>query len=224
MTRKNLAENVIEGRPYDSRADLKRAKGVGPKAYENCAGFCRIKGGKNPLDETSLHPDDYLVAKKLMKNMDLGESDLGVEAREIDRIKTSLERGSKDPRLLRREDSETKASKWRTISSVDFGNLESLAAATPIYGIAGCIKNIVPFGAFVDIGLKNDGLLHISKMKNRSTDGLFAGDAIAVDIMEVDAARRRVSLAVAVTGRVSHGEKRKRADDDNNVKQKKTKT
>lgn len=220
LKKKGLAENIIAARPHSSRAALKAVKGVTSSIYENCIGFCKVFGGEEALDETTLHPTtDYVVARAL-KNSKQADAEImekfNTTSAEISRIRKSMEFGSKDVRLLLRGEGHrshdniisngsirSDTDKWTVLKQQHFPTVKAIKERAPIRGIQGKIKNVAAFGAFVDIGLKNNGLLHISKYQGDASR-IFAGARVGVDVLEVDVARERITLGLAVRGRVDN--------------------
>ena len=203
-----LAENVLAYRrehgPFKSRTGLKKVSGLGPKAFEQAAGFLRING-KNPLDASAVHPERYRVVEKMAKDLKASvpqlmsdamvrgqielkryaSEDLGLPT--LEDIMAELERPGRDPRQ-----------QFETFHFTDGVNsMDDLEEAMVIPGI---ITNVTDFGAFVDIGVHQDGLVHISKLAdsfvNRPTDVVKAGQTVTVAVMEVDQVRRRISLSM----------------------------
>jgi len=208
LKKKGLAEKIIAARPFTNRQQIAAVKGIGAAAFENCAGFMKIFGGDEKLDETILHPTrDYKIAKFIEKG-GLSESEVverfETSVEEITRIKKALELGSKDVRLLagpqKIAETATGSVSWNIFRQNTFGNLNDLQTVTPFRGVLGKVKNVVAFGAFVDIGLKTDGLLHISKFNGDAS--VFAGARIGVDIIDVEPERGRIKLDKAVEGRI----------------------
>lgn len=188
------AENIVQYRdangPFDSRAKLKKVKGLGEKAFELAAGFIRIRDGKNPLDNTGIHPESYTVAKEVLKVS--GGRTEGLKFEEIRGkvqcpeptlrdILDQLARPGRDPR----EDLPKPVLRSGVLSMDDL-----YVGLT----LSGTVRNAVDFGAFVDIGVKQDGLLHRSKLKGRQ---LGVGQVVECEILEVDAKRGRISLGLA---------------------------
>lgn len=187
------AERIIEYREshgrFPDRATLKKVKGLGPKAFELAAGFIRIRGGKNPLDDTAIHPESYKIAKDVMK---LAKGDL--ESLRWDTLKEQLDypeptlrdildqlkKPSRDPR----EDLPLPVLRSGVLSMDDL---------YPGLVLSGTVRNAVDFGAFVDIGVKQDGLVHRSKLRGRQ---LGVGQVIEVEILDVDEKRGRISLGL----------------------------
>ncbi len=211
---KVIAKNIVtyreeNGRFTDRKQLLKVAK-LGPKAFEQCAGFMRIQGGANPLDATSVHPESYEAAKELLKILgyDLnsitnGElaglskkvkdikkmaADLGVGEITLADIVKELEKPARDPR----EDMP------KPILRSDVLEMKDLE---PGMVLKGTVRNVIDFGVFVDIGVHQDGLVHISQLTNKKfvkhpLDVVSVGDIVEVKVMSVDVARQRIQLTM----------------------------
>ncbi|WP_282943231.1 Tex family protein [Paenibacillus sp. RC67] len=207
-----LAKNIVKYREdngkFISRTQLQKVPRLGAKAYEQCAGFLRISEGKNPLDNTPIHPESYDVVDKLFGELKLKLSQLGsqelkdmlqhVEPAELAvklgvgvptlrDILDSLQRPGRDPR------DELPALIFRT----DVLQIEDLA---PGMELQGTVRNVIDFGAFVDIGIKNDGLVHISQLSDsfvkHPMDVVSVGDTVTVWVLSVDLKKGRVSLTM----------------------------
>ncbi|MFP5503156.1 MAG: S1 RNA-binding domain-containing protein, partial [Candidatus Sericytochromatia bacterium] len=202
-----VAHREASGRFLD-RPSLKKVKGLGDRAYEQAAGFLRIPGGKEPLDNTAIHPESYGAARRLLaklglaatdpclapairqlrQGLDLGKlaAELGVGAPTLGDILDNLEKPGRDPREA------APAPHLRQ----DVLRLEDLS---PGMRLTGTVRNVVDFGAFVDIGVKNDGLVHVSELAERFVrnplEVIGVGDVIEVEVLEVDKQRGRVSLS-----------------------------
>lgn len=204
-----LAKNIVDYRAekgaFKSRKELKKVAMMGPKSFEQCAGFLRIRGAENPLDNSGVHPESYDVVEAMAQDLNCSIQDLISSPeirRRIDRRKyitektgeftledilRELEKPGRDPRpqieVFRFDDS---------VKSID--DLKQGMA------LPGIITNITSFGAFVDIGVKQDGLLHISQMSNTFiTDPnqvVKLNQKVQVTVLEVDTARKRVSLTM----------------------------
>ncbi len=222
---KTLAKNIVDyretnGRFTDRRQLLKVAK-LGPKAYEQCAGFLRIQDGDNPLDATSVHPESYEATVKLMKKLSLTMDDirqmqkeakkhpnakggalagkvsnraklaeeLGIGEITLEDILKELEKPARDPR----EDMPA------PILRSDILNMEDLQ---PGMVLKGTVRNVIDFGAFVDIGVHQDGLVHISQICDRyikhPLEAVSVGDIVEVKVLSVDLAKKRISLTMKV--------------------------
>ena len=187
------AERIIEFRdqngPFPDRKSLKKVKGLGPKAFELSAGFLRIRDGKNFLDSTAIHPESYDKAAQVLKlcgkelestTWEQLRSKLSDPTPTIKDILEQLKKPGRDPR------EELPAPVLRS-------GVLSMDDLYPGLELKGTVRNVVDFGAFVDIGVKQDGLVHRSKLKGRR---LSVGQVIDVEILEVDERRGRISLGL----------------------------
>ena len=212
---KTLAKNIVayreaNGRFADRRQLLKVPK-LGPKAYEQCAGFLRITGGTNPLDTTSVHPESYEAAMKLLTSLGYSAEDitggglkgisrkvgkpkqtaeeLGVGELTLKDIIAELEKPARDPR----------DEMPRPVLRSDVLDMKDL---TPGMVLKGTVRNIIDFGAFVDIGVHQDGLGHISQMCDRyikhPLEVVKVGDIVEVKVISVDPAKKRIALTMKV--------------------------
>jgi len=195
---KKIAHNIIDYREengaFKSKSTLLKVKGLGAKAYEQCAGFIRIREGKSHFDNTGIHPESYVVAKKLEGYHDTSDikmisTELGVgEATLID-IKKELEKPGFDPR------SELPDIPFRD----DVTDIKMLKEGSIVSGV---VRNIADFGAFVDIGLKNDGMIHISKMSERRIAHPLEVLSInqylpRIEVIMIDLEKGKVGLSLA---------------------------
>jgi uncharacterized protein len=209
-----IAKNIVvyreEQGAFNSRAQLLKVPRLGAKAYEQCVGFLRISGGANPLDNTPIHPESYDVVNRLLIELGLtrraiGTAELlerlsqpdaqpealaerlGVGVPTLRDIVGALQRPGRDPR------DELAPPLFRT----DVLKPEDLL---PGMELQGTVRNVTDFGAFVDIGLKNDGLVHISKLSNKFVkhpmDVVAVGDIVTVWVLSVDLKKQRVSLTM----------------------------
>ena len=207
---KNVAKNIVsyreENGAFRNRKDLLKVTGLGPKAFQQCAGFLRIRGGDQPLDETSVHPESYGAVKELLAGLGLSmdresfkaavkmtvdpaakAEELGIGEPTLRDILSELEKPARDPR------EEMPAPVLRS----DVLSIEDLK---PGLTLKGTVRNIVDFGAFVDIGVHQDGLVHISKMSRRfikhPLEVVRVGDVVDVTVLGVDAGKKRISLSM----------------------------
>ena len=210
-----VAKNIVtyreENGKFVSRNGLKKVPKLGPKAFEQCAGFLRIADGKNPLDNTSVHPESYAAAENILKLCDYSEKDLkngavkdlsqrietkgaetianelGIGVPTLNDIVKELERPGRDPR------DELPAPLLRT----DIMSMEDLK---PGMELTGTVRNVIDFGVFVDIGVHQDGLVHISQITDRfikhPSEVLKVGDIVKVWVLSVDTAKKRISLTM----------------------------
>jgi len=218
---KTMADNVVTYRDehgrFNDRKELKKVARLGPKAFEQAAGFLRISGGKNPLDNSAVHPESYSVVEKIIaqlnSNIDtlMGDSsqlnNIDIPALTTDSIGeltlkdivNELEKPGRDPRP------EFKTAHFKegvnTINDLSVGMV-----------LEGIISNVANFGAFVDLGVHQDGLVHISSLTDKFVSDpreiVKAGDIVKVKVVEVDPARKRISLTMrldeAITTKADH--------------------
>lgn len=209
---KTIAKNIVEYREengqFQSRKDLLSVAKLGPKAFEQCAGFMRIREGKEPLDYTSVHPESYSSAKKLLKKYGFSTKDiLGGNIHltdEIKDVKEVAEEIGTDPITLRdmikelekpgRDPREEMPKPVLKSDVLDFDDLKEGME------LKGTVRNVIDFGAFVDIGVHQDGLVHISEMSNKfikhPLDVVSVGDVVDVRVLSVDKERKRIQLSM----------------------------
>ena len=210
---KTIAKNIVvyreENGAFKSRAELLKVAKLGPKAYEQCAGFMRIPGGKNPLDGTGVHPESYAATKELLSKLGYTMDDVanrsvaGISKKVSDYKKLAaelnigeltlqdivkeLEKPARDPR----EDMP------KPILRSDVLEMKDL---TPGMVLKGTVRNVIDFGAFVDIGVHQDGLVHISQICDRyikhPLEAVSVGDVVEVKVMSVDLKKQRIQLTM----------------------------
>ncbi len=204
-----LAKNIVEYRlkngPYQSRDEIKKVALMGPKSFEQSAGFMRIGGSVNPLDNSAVHPESYFVVEAMASDLNCSVKDLIADASlqkqierkkyitgdigqfTIDDILKELEKPGRDPRA--------QAAEFRFDDKI-----KSIDDIKPGMVVPGIVTNITNFGAFVDIGVKQDGLLHISQMSNTfisdPNQAVKLQQQVTVTVTEVDVARKRISLSM----------------------------
>lgn len=202
-----LAENIVEHRsengPFHSRKELKKVKRLGDKAFEQAAGFLRIGNAKNPLDNTAVHPESYYVAEKMADALSLSVQDLINNEKALSKLRPEdftderaglptvkdiieeLKKPGRDPRDMK---------KVFTFNQ----NIQSLDDVKPGMKLPAIITNITNFGAFADIGIKENGLIHISNMANTfvkdPADHVALHEHVIVEVLSVDTARKRIQL------------------------------
>ncbi|EGP5185015.1 Tex family protein [Enterococcus faecium] len=209
---KTTAQNIViyreENGEFTARTQLKKVPRLGPKAYEQAIGFLRVPGGKNILDNTGIHPESYSIAKEILTSVQLSEKELGTEEAvekltrlSVEKLAESLSVGEEtltdilagltQPGRDMRD--EMPAPLLRT----DVLSMEDLK---PRMELTGTVRNVIDFGAFVDIGVKQDGLVHISKLSKKfvkhPTDVVSVGDIVTVWIEQVDTKKGRISLTM----------------------------
>ncbi|WP_434743556.1 Tex family protein [Micromonospora sp. SH-82] len=204
-----LAENIVLHRdangPFRSRAELRKVPRLGPKAFEQCAGFLRIPGGDDPLDSSSVHPEAYPVVRRILAGTGqdltsiIGRSAIlrGLRATDfvddtfglptVTDILAELEKPGRDPRP-----------EFRTATFVE--GVEKISDLTPGMVLEGVVTNVAAFGAFVDVGVHQDGLVHVSAMSHTFVkdprDVVKSGDVVRVKVLDVDVPRKRISLTL----------------------------
>ena len=209
-----LAKNIVAYREENgitSRAQLKKVPKLGPKAFEQCAGFLRVRDSKNALDATSVHPESYDAAKALLETLgyklsDVKERKLGdLQARVEERGLKNLagELGVGEPTLkdivreLQKPGRDPRDDLPKPILRTDVLDIKDLA---PEMELMGTVRNVIDFGAFVDIGVHQDGLVHISRMVNRfikhPSEVVKVGDVVKVWVVEVDQKKQRIALTM----------------------------
>ncbi|MBQ3421179.1 MAG: helix-hairpin-helix domain-containing protein, partial [Romboutsia sp.] len=212
---KTIAKNIIayreENGDFTSRAQLKKVKRLGPQAFTQCAGFMRISNAKNPLDNTGVHPESYDTCKSMLellgyslddvKNRNIKDIDERVQKIGIIELSDKLEVGVitlqdiiseiKKPGRDPREEG------IKPILRTDVLKIEDITEGMILKGT---VRNVVDFGAFVDIGIKNDGLVHKSQMSNSFVkdpmDVVTVGDIVDVKVIGIDLDKKRVSLSM----------------------------
>ncbi|MFO7949608.1 MAG: Tex family protein [Candidatus Fermentibacteraceae bacterium] len=203
-----LARRVVQRREtngaFRTRQELLEVRGLGPKAFQQCAGFLRVPGGPEPLDASAVHPESYGAVRRMAASLDRSVGDL-MESRELRRrvrladfvdgdtglptlrdIMEELEKPGRDPR-----------ESFRPFRFADVHTMEDLREGMSLPGI---VTNVTAFGAFVNVGVKNDGLVHISKMADEyvrdPSDYAKVGDRVTVRVLSVDLERGRISLSL----------------------------
>jgi uncharacterized protein len=204
-----LAENIVAHRdangPFTSRSELKKVPRLGPKAYEQCAGFLRIRGGSDPLDASSVHPEAYPVVRRMVKTsgqevaalvgntavlrslrpQDFVDETFGLPT--VTDILKELEKPGRDPRP---------AFKTATFKE----GVEKISDLSAGMILEGVVTNVAAFGAFVDVGVHQDGLVHVSAMSKTFVkdprDVVKPGDIVKVKVLDVDIPRKRISLTL----------------------------
>lgn len=209
-----IAKNIVayreENGKFESRADLLKVAKLGPKAYEQCAGFMRIADGKNPLDGTSVHPESYEAATKLLEKLGYSVEDirgsklaglgsaiqdykrlaeeLGIGAITLQDIVKELEKPARDPR----------DEMPKPILRTDVLEMKDLTEGMVLKGT---VRNVIDFGVFVDIGVHQDGLVHISQLTDKKfvkhpLEVVSVGDIVEVKVMSVDLRKKRIQLTM----------------------------
>ncbi len=211
----SVAKNIVKFREengaFSSRAQIKKVPKLGPKAFEQCAGFLRISESKNILDNTSVHPESYEAAENLLKLC--GYTIADVKSRKVEELKQRVEKlGAENiasrlniglPTLtdivdsLLKPDRDPRDELPQPILRSDIFDIKDLKDGMEL---TGTVRNVVDFGAFIDIGVHQDGLVHLSQITNRyikhPSEVLKVGDVVKVWILSVDTAKNRISLTM----------------------------
>ena len=207
---KTLAKNIVayreENGRFLSRKDLLKVAKLGPKAFEQCAGFLRINGGKDPLDNTGIHPESYDAAKKLLKEMGMKPEDIanGPSAffiKDYKKLADKLEIGEPTLRDMVKELSspgrDPREDMPLPVLRSDVLDMKDLKEGMILKGT---VRNVIDFGAFVDIGVHQDGLVHISRMTKKfikhPLEVVSVGDVVEVKVISVDVAKKRIGLSM----------------------------
>ncbi|MCX5829778.1 MAG: Tex family protein [Deltaproteobacteria bacterium] len=205
----SLAENIVKHRdeqgPFRSRAELKKVRRLGPKAFEQAAGFLRIRDGANPLDASAVHPESYPIVKKMAIDQDCSVDDLLAD--EARRQKIKLEQYVTDQvglptlREILSELAKPGRDPRRQFESVVFAaGIEKIGDLLPGMKLPGVVTNITAFGAFVDIGVHQDGLVHLSELADNYVkspgDVVKVSQQVEVTVLSVDMERNRISLSM----------------------------
>lgn len=207
---KAIAKNIViyreENGQFTDRKELLKVAKLGPKAFEQCAGFLRIRGGKNPLDATSVHPESYAAAEKFLKSMGMKPEDIfgghGVYFVK-DYAKTAEKLGIGEITLrdmvkeLTKPGRDPREEMPKPILRTDVLDMKDLKEGMVLKGT---VRNVIDFGAFVDIGVHQDGLVHISQMTERyikhPLEAVSVGDVVDVKVLGVDMKKKRISLTM----------------------------
>ena len=210
---KVIAKNIVayreENGRFESRRELLKVAKLGPKAFEQCAGFARITGGKNPLDATSVHPESYEAAQKVLEKLgykpeDITAGKLSGISRQIKNYKKLAEElGVGEPTLrdivkeLEKPARDPRDEMPKPVLRTDVLDMKDLKEGMILKGT---VRNVIDFGAFVDIGVHQDGLVHISEMTERyikhPLEAVSVGDVVDVRVIGVDLKKKRISLSM----------------------------
>ena len=210
-TAKNIVNYREENGAFSGRTELKKVKGLGPKAYQQCAGFLRIPNGKTPLDNTGVHPESYDAAKKLLdlfgySQKDVasnGASGIGGKVKEYGLSKAAEECGVGTPTLtdvigeLEKPGRDIRDDLPKPMLRSDIMDMNDLKEGMEL---TGTVRNVIDFGVFVDIGVHQDGLVHISQICDKfikhPSEVLKVGEVVKVKVLGVDANKKRISLTM----------------------------
>ena len=212
---KTIAKNIVayreENGAFTDRKQLLKVPKLGPKAFEQCAGFLRVRGGKNPLDETAVHPESYAAAAELIKELGYAPEDIrkgglkGVSRKPMDKAAMAEKLGIGVPTLtdilseLEKPGRDPREDIPKPVLRSDVLDIDDLV---PGMVLKGTVRNAVDFGVFVDIGVHQDGLVHISRICDRfikhPLEAVKVGDVVDVQVLEVDKKRKRIALTMKI--------------------------
>ncbi|MCD8015583.1 MAG: RNA-binding transcriptional accessory protein [Lachnospiraceae bacterium] len=211
---KTIAKNIVAYREangrFQSRRDLLKVPKLGPKAFEQCAGFMRITGGKEPLDGTSIHPESYEAAGELLRELGYTKESFSAQGVKLIRIrdykKMAEKLGIGEPTLrdianeLGRPGRDPRDEMPKPILRTDVLEMKDLREGMILKGT---VRNVIDFGAFVDIGVHQDGLVHISQLSNKKfvrhpLEVVSVGDIVEVKVLSVDLQKKRISLTMRI--------------------------
>ena len=210
---KAIAKNIVayreENGKFTERRQLLKVAKLGPKAYEQCAGFLRINDGSNPLDTTSVHPESYDAAKKLIEKLGFNLSDLAggltglsLIAKDKDRLSDELGVGKETLtdiiKELEKPGRDPREDMPKPVLRTDVLEMKDLKEGMILKGT---VRNVIDFGAFVDIGVHQDGLVHISKLTNKKfvkhpLEVVSVGDIVEVKVIGIDMEKKRIQLSM----------------------------
>ena len=210
---KAIAKNIVayreENGKFTERKQLLKVAKLGPKAYEQCAGFLRISDGSNPLDTTSVHPESYDAAKKLIEKLGFNLSDLAggltglsLIAKDKDRLSNELGVGKETLtdiiKELEKPGIDPREDMPKPVLRTDVLEMKDLKEGMILKGT---VRNVIDFGAFVDIGVHQDGLVHISKLTNKKfvkhpLEVVSVGDIVEVKVIGIDMEKKRIQLSM----------------------------
>lgn len=206
---KNIVAYREENGRFLSRAELKKVPKLGPKAFEQCAGFLRVAGSKEALDNTAVHPESYKAAKELLKLLGYTAKDVesggikGIRDKVTDKVSVAETLGIGVPTLedilseLTQPGRDPRESLPQPQLRTDVMSMEDLREGMEM---TGTVRNVIDFGAFVDIGVHQDGLVHISQISDKfikhPSEALKVGDIVKVKVLSVDVAKKRISLTM----------------------------
>ena len=211
---KTIAKNIVayreENGSFQSRRELLKVPKLGPKAFEQCAGFMRITGGKNPLDATSVHPESYEAATKLLEKLghstqEIAQkklSGISKEVKDYKKLTEELEIGELTLRDIVKElekpARDPRDEMPKPVLRTDVLDMKDLKEGMILKGT---VRNVIDFGAFVDIGVHQDGLVHISQLSDKKfvkhpLDVVSVGDVVEVKVLSVDQQKKRIALTM----------------------------
>ena len=205
-TAKNIVAHRNEIGRYTTRNQIKAVKRLGPKSFEQAIGFIRVLGGENPLDQTNIHPESYDIAQKLLNLANVSLDQLGtaeasteLEALSLSELVETFDVGKETLQDilegLKKPTADIRDGQDAPILRADVLTMEDLEVGMHLQGV---VRNVVDFGAFVDIGVKQDGLIHISKLSQKfikhPSEAVAVGDIVEVEVISIETEKQRIGL------------------------------
>jgi uncharacterized protein len=200
----NIVAHRDENGPFKSRKELLKVAGLGPKAFEQAAGFLRIRDGGNPLDTSAVHPERYELVEKMAGDVGCSISDLLTDAQKRNRIDlkkyVSEEVGLPTLTDIVKELAKPGRDPRAQFEAFNFGDVHTMNDLKPGMKLPGIVTNVTAFGAFVDIGVHQDGLVHVSQLSDdfvkNAADIVKPGQKVNVTVVEIDIPRKRIALSM----------------------------
>ncbi len=205
-----LAKNIVDFREeigrFENRNQLKKVPRLGDKAFEQCAGFLRIPGAHNPLDTSAVHPESYPVVEQIAADLGVKVQELIANEQLLKAVKPAqyAQYGELTVKDIVKELLKPGLDPRQQAGGFEFASIYRIEEVQPGMVVPGLVSNLTKFGAFINIGVKQDGLVHVSEIANRfisdPTEALKLGQQVMVKVLEVDVARKRISLSIKQAG------------------------
>lgn len=205
-----LAKNIVDFREeigrFENRNQLKKVPRLGDKAFEQCAGFLRIPGAHNPLDTSAVHPESYPVVEQIAADLGVKVQELIANEQLLKAVKPAqyAHYGELTVKDIVKELLKPGLDPRQQAGGFEFASIYRIEEVQPGMVVPGLVSNLTKFGAFINIGVKQDGLVHVSEIANRfisdPTEALKLGQQVMVKVLEVDVARKRISLSIKQAG------------------------
>ena len=205
-----LAKNIVDFREeigrFENRNQLKKVPRLGDKAFEQCAGFLRIPGAHNPLDTSAVHPESYPVVEQIAADLGVKVQELIANEQLLKAVKPAqyAQYGELTVKDIVKELLKPGLDPRQQAGGFEFASIYRIEEVQPGMVVPGLVSNLTKFGAFINIGVKQDGLVHVSEIANRfisdPTEALKLGQQVMVKVLEVDVVRKRISLSIKQAG------------------------
>ncbi len=207
---KNIQAYREENGEFKTRQELLKVPKLGPKAYTQCAGFLRVRNSKNPLDNTAVHPETYVITEQILNQLDYNMKDLKDKKININLNKNDIKKLSEDLAVgeitikdiideLNKPNRDPRADMPKPVLKADVLDIKDLKEGMIL---TGTVRNVIDFGAFVDIGVHQDGLVHISQLSDKfikhPTDVVSVGDIVEVKVIDIEPKKKRIALTMKI--------------------------